>query len=207
MNGWLRAAVLIPVLLAGCAEERPQIPPDRAISLLATGAPMLRCRQECLEAWRKAQPHAAALEAGAQWHDLAILVATVNYQDDLSLYYLGRAAQGLRFPLAAESYYRQSAELSGTTISCENLSGLCGGVQLPRAALSRLASLSARPPARHSRSTGHREPPEPPPPILQASPTPAPLPVAPPLPPAPAPVRQPSRPDADEFIEPPAASR
>jgi hypothetical protein len=61
-----------------------------------------------------------------------------DYQDDLSLYYLGRAAEGMGFNPSAASYYRQSIELSGTSISCTNLSRLCGGLTLPTDAVRRL---------------------------------------------------------------------
>ncbi len=42
----------------------------------------------------------------------------VGYQDDLSLFYLGRAAEGLGFTAGAAAYYQQSKELSGTAIGC-----------------------------------------------------------------------------------------
>ena len=61
-----------------------------------------------------------------------------GYQDDLSLYYLGRAAEGMGFYPAAASYYQQSMELSGTSISCANLSRLCEGLALPADAARRL---------------------------------------------------------------------
>jgi hypothetical protein len=49
---------------------------------------------------------------------------------------------------AAASYYRQSMQLSGTSISCQYLSRQCGGVSLPRAAAARLAAVErvANPP-------------------------------------------------------------
>jgi len=83
-----------------------------------------------------------------------------EYQDDLSLYYLGRAAEGLGFYSAAVSYYRQSMELSGTSISCTNLSRLCGGVPLPTDAARRLSiaqQLLAKPTS-HPRPTIIRAP-------------------------------------------------
>jgi hypothetical protein len=90
------------------------------------------------------QPRAARLEVSSQWGDLAAIVMRTEYQDDLSLYYLGRAAEGLGFYPAAVSYYRQSMELSGTSISCANLSGLCGGVTLPADAARRLSIAQQR---------------------------------------------------------------
>ena len=105
--------------LAGCATQppAPSIPSARAVALLETGEPLLRCREACVAAWQRAAPDAAALDAASRWVDLAVLVENTDYQDDLSLYYLGRAAEGLNFPGAAASYYRQSTYLSPTTIA------------------------------------------------------------------------------------------
>jgi hypothetical protein len=132
------------MFLCGCAGSgsdnryanmaRPEL-----LAQLQLGRSVLRCREACLSAWRDAQPHAARLDASGEWSDLAATVMRTEYQDDLSLYYLGRAAEGLGFYPAAVSYYRQSMELSGTSISCSNLSRLCGGVTLPTDATRRLS--------------------------------------------------------------------
>ena len=146
----LRAVIgLILLFLCGCAVsggdnryanmERPEL-----LAQLQLGRSVLRCREPCLPAWRDAQPRAARLDAASQWGDLAALVMRTEYQDDLSLYYLGRAAEGLGFYPAAVSYYRQSMELSGTSISCANLSRLCGGVVLPADAARRLSIAQQR---------------------------------------------------------------
>jgi hypothetical protein len=111
------------------------------LTLLQSGRPVLDCRKDCLSEWRGVQPNAMQLDASGHWSDLAVVVMRTGYQDDLSLYYLGRAAEGMGFYAAAGSYYRQSMELSGTSISCENLSRQCGGVTLPVAAAGRLAAV------------------------------------------------------------------
>ena len=137
------------LFLSGCADSgddnryanvtRPEL-----LAQLQLGRSVLRCREACLPAWRDVQPRAARLEASSQWGDLAAIVIRTGYQDDLSLYYLGRAAEGLGFYPAAVSYYRQSMELSGTSISCANLSRLCGGVTLPADAGRRLSIAQQR---------------------------------------------------------------
>ena len=145
------------MLLCGCADSgsdnryanmaRPEL-----LAQLQLGRPVLRCREACLPTWREAQPYAARLDASGQWGDLAATVMRTEYQDDLSLYYLGRAAEGLGFYPAAVSYYRQSMELSGTSISCANLSRLCGGVALPADAARQLSIAQqrlAKPTPRH----------------------------------------------------------
>jgi hypothetical protein len=156
-------AATIGLMLAGCGQQSPAVDPVAAVAQLSTGAPLLRCRAECVVDWRRAQPYAAQLEAMGRWAELAALVITVNYQDDLALYYLARAADGLGYPTAAISYYRQSTYISGTALSCQHESGVCGGVVLPNAALARIEALESearqprlRPP--RSSATGARPP-------------------------------------------------
>jgi hypothetical protein len=134
-----------------------------------------------------------------------------GYQDDLSLYYLGRAAEGMKFYAAAASYYQQSLRLSGTSISCANLSRLCDGVTLPSSASERLAL------AEHM-LVPRKAPPRRPtsnPSLPSAEPTSTaaeePTATAAPMPPiVAAPVTAPqavSPKDASEYIEPPPAPR
>jgi len=129
------------LILANCGGRPANPPPVELLALLKAGQPMLDCRDACLAEWRRIQPKTAQLDRSAQWNDLAVLVMQTRYQDDLSLYYLGRAAEGLGYYVPAGNYYRQSIWLSGTSISCQNLSRLCGDVALPASASLRLAAV------------------------------------------------------------------
>ena len=216
--------------LAACAGQAPLSPAD-AVASLRSGRALLSCREPCLAEWQRVEPEAAKFDAAARWTDLAVLVLQAGYQDDLTLYYLGRAAEGLGLPGAAASYYRQSARFSGTSNSCQNMSRLCGGVVLPSAALLREAAITSeldrrlyprrRPEPRTPSRPGTlpsetAEPSAAEPAVAAGAPTevaPPPLPPvpAPPLPlvPAPPPVPAPvpaQRPHSD-YIEPPPASR
>ncbi len=186
------------LMLAGCAA--PMSPPE-ALSLLPSGRPLLSCREACLDEWRRSQAQAAQLYAAARWPDLAVLLLRIGYQDDLSLYYLGRAAEGMGYLEAAASYYQQSRQLAGTSISCQYLSRLCGGVVLPNAAGLRLAAIERE----LNRRTQARTRPAPP-----KSATPATLPNEA-LAPAPGDLWKlpPSAagPAASEYIEPPPVGR
>jgi hypothetical protein len=240
MNRWYREnlmAMACPVLigLAGCAAQPAAVTPAEAVAQLRTGQPLLHCRDACVGEWQRAQPQAAQLAAAGRWAELAALTIRVGYQDDLSLYYLGQAAEGLGYPGAAASYYRQSTYVAGTTIACSNLSRVCGGMAFPRAAQMRLAAIDrrlSRPRARQT-APGLQEPANPvaaspevgPPGALDTTPSaleampvapedtaaaPAPEAAAAPqmVPPsAPTVVSgpRPGRPGASEFIEPPPA--
>jgi hypothetical protein len=140
-----RAAICLALLFlwgctAGGSDSRyVNVSRSELLAQLQLGHSVLGCREACLPVWRDAQPRAAQLDASHQWGDLAVLVMRTDYQDDLSLYYLGRAAEGMGFYPAAAAYYRQSMELSGTSISCVNLSRSCGGLTLPTDAARRLS--------------------------------------------------------------------
>jgi hypothetical protein len=198
--------------LAGCVEH-PALSSADAMALLASGRQVLTCRERCLAEWKHAEPQAVQLNAAARWTDLAMLVLQTGYEDDLSLYYLGRAAEGLGYPASASSYYRQSSRLSGTAASCQNLSRMCGGVALPRAALlreavvtrefNRGANRAVRPEKRRTSrpetSVSEMEPPIPAPVSSEA--------VEPPIALTPPPSEEPARrrPGSD-YIEPPPAA-
>src|SRR5260370_16819257 len=120
MRNWhLRGLVGLGCLaLAGCAERAAPVSPSEALSLslLRTGRPLLGCREACLDEWRRSQTQAAQLDAAAHWPDLAVLMLRIGYQDDLSLYYLGRAAEGMGYLGAAARYYHHSTQLAGTSL-------------------------------------------------------------------------------------------
>ena len=185
-----RSLVAIAGLMAtGCVQQKPVADPTSAAAQLSSGAPLLRCRTDCVGGWRAAQPHAAQLEAAARWQELAALVIAINYQDDLTLYYLARAAEGLGYPAAADSYYRQSTSISGSSLSCRHASGVCGGVALPDAALARIAALESQ--ARPSPFQPRRQPATAAKPPLGGS---KPIPAAEPKPQAPSPRKSGSHP-------------
>jgi len=183
--------------LVGCTERSDTLRPAETLAQLQAGRALVTCREPCLTTWRDAQPQAAQLDAGARWQDLAMLLARTGYQDDLSLFYLGRAAEGLGYREAAAGYYRQSAQLSGSAISCQSLSRLCGGVALPRAAALRLAAIERelnRPRPRRTEQA----------PQAPEAPASAPAEVEAP---APTPAPRPNGPAPSEYIEPPPAAR
>src|SRR5260221_99659 len=74
------ASLLLPGMLAGCAEQRAGLSTADAVTRLRTGAPMLTCREACVADWRRAQPQAAQLDAAGSWPELAALVIGTGYQ-------------------------------------------------------------------------------------------------------------------------------
>src|SRR5438045_1322661 len=102
-DGCTITAVRAPLIAAIGGGRSAAVTPQQALASVQTGQPLLSCREPCLAAWQAAQPQAAQLAAGRHWGDLAALVLGVGYEDDLSLYYLGNAAEGIGYPAAAAS--------------------------------------------------------------------------------------------------------
>jgi len=219
------AVAMVCFGMAACVQQAPPVSPGEAARMVSTGKALLTCREACIAQWQRLQPQAAQLEAAGRWPELAATVLQANYQDDLSLYYLGRAAEGLGYPGAASSYYRQSVRFSGSAGSCQYQSRICGGVVLPRAAGMRLAAIDRQISPRRRTGPGPLRPgsrgepagDEPgtgpigtaPPwePASAAAPAVAESQAPPPPPPAPEPTPAPARAPAapSEFIEPPPA--
>jgi hypothetical protein len=210
MRWWVGALGLGCAFLAACAEQHDSMSPDRGLVLMQTGAPILSCRDACLADWRREQPQAQQLAAAGQWRDLANLLIRVGYQDDLSLFYLGRAAEGLGFTAGAAAYYRQSTQLSGTAIACTAMSRQCGGLVFPQASSLRLSAVTLQ--LERSRRAPTASPQGKPAPAAtegvatgtaMSSETlpPQPAAAAAPAPPPPKPA------DGKDFIEPPPAQR
>lgn len=204
--GNFTGAALACLLAFGCAPQPPPRAPAETLNLIRAGQPMLTCREQCLAEWRQVQPQAAQLDASGRWQELALLLARIGYQDDLSLYYLGRAAEGIGGHVAAIAYYRQSAQLSATANSCHNLSRVCGGVALPRAALARATVIEHAMARARYRRAGPSSGPEVPEAAPEEIAEPPATPMAAPIP-LPAPPPSPNRAPPSEFIEPPPAPR
>lgn len=208
MGGRRRLALVgLGCLMAtGCVQQPAPLTPAQTLALLQTGQPLLSCREPCLASWQQAEPQAAQLARGARWQDLAVLLLGVRYEDDLTVYYLGRAAEGLGYRRAALNYYRQSAELSRTPASCRLLSRLCDGVVLPRAATLRVAAIERE----FRRRRPQRVEPAPPVELAPAQATSegaVPVPAAPLPAAAPPPPPGPPAPPVSEYIEPPPIAR
>jgi hypothetical protein len=134
--------------LTGCTVRTPDLPTDELLRRLQAGEPMLDCRLACLDAWRANRATALVLNETRGWGELAVLVMQTGYTDDLTYFYLGRAAEGLGYREAAKTYYQISARLSAAGLACikEN-PDLCNGQRLPAAAEARLTELTAPLPA------------------------------------------------------------
>lgn len=97
--------------------------------------------------WIHNLPNAAVLEATGRWQELALSVMRIGYMDDLSYYYLGRAAENLGYLQAAQRYYRIAERLSVTQMACNKPQvdvNICNGYVFPDALYPHLEVVEAR---------------------------------------------------------------
>ncbi|MFN8946553.1 MAG: S1C family serine protease [Alphaproteobacteria bacterium] len=89
--------------------------------------------------------------ASGQWRDLADVVQRKGINNDLSWYYLGRAAEGLGEITLARQYYQRSIERSNSEKASHRCQGavisLCDGFEFPDVTMARLSQLEAAAPA------------------------------------------------------------
>jgi hypothetical protein len=162
--------------LGSCTTQPPQEPPEVLLQRLQVGDPVLECTlPSCRNMWNTNRTTALLLNEAHHWQELAVLVMQTGYTNDLTYYYLGRAAEGLGYPDAAKTYYQISERLAESGITCAaEGTGFCNGQAFPAAAQTRLAQLTAPPPpaplssqrANRTRVAQQRHPP----PLKQAKP-------------------------------------
>jgi S1-C subfamily serine protease len=144
----LRYVFFYPALicvLASCAIHR-QAQPVQAVAdglskEFSTGTVRLECQTSCALSWRLKSRHAKTLYDNKLWTDLAAQVLEINYPSDLTYYYLGRAAEGMKQHEAASIYYR----LALTELHrCDGWMNDCDGFDFPKDIRVRMSGLPAK---------------------------------------------------------------
>ncbi|MNF44651.1 hypothetical protein D3C85_969990 [compost metagenome] len=131
--GWKTLAIGLTAagLLSGCSrggvQDAAGQPVPDVYKAFSTGEVRLRCNISCSGRWGMERQKWTALYQNQLWQDLALSVADVNFQGDVQYFYLGRAAEGLGFYQAADTYYRLSRTV---TFRCGG-SSECGNVNVP----------------------------------------------------------------------------
>jgi hypothetical protein len=132
--------------MTGCTMKNANVPPDELMRQFQAGQPMLDCSmEECGLGWMQNRHKAELLEATGRWQELALFVMQIGFMDDLTYYYLGRAAQELGYLQAAQRYYRIAERLSVTELGCGNRpSNICNGHVFPDQLYPHLEVVEAR---------------------------------------------------------------
>ncbi len=139
--------------LAGCGMVPVgyQDPAAQAAAMAAfrAGQASFACGQglQCAVRWSAAKSAASRLAQSERWDDVADVVLGAGYEQDLTWFYLGLAAEGLGQTQAARVYYDNSIRrtLYGSGYSCLAAGMMsCDGVRLPEDAQRMLAGLDSR---------------------------------------------------------------
>jgi hypothetical protein len=96
------------------------------------------CRLACAFAFGTNRDRLQQLHEAQLWTALSSEVLRLQFDQDLSYYYLGRAAEGLGHLDAARSYYVRSMHAQ---YHCDDAFDLCNGLNLRKALSDRLASI------------------------------------------------------------------
>jgi hypothetical protein len=138
--------VLTVAAMTGCTMKNANVPPDELMRQFQAGQPMLDCSmEECGLGWMQNRQKAELLEATGRWQELALFVMQIGFMDDLTYYYLGRAAQELGYLQAAQRYYRIAERLSVTELACGNRPhNICNGHVFPDQLYPHLEVVEAR---------------------------------------------------------------
>ena len=134
--GKLAAAFeILTFALVGCATVR-QYSPDVSSAVIASmlkGDTQLSCETRCSGSYGLKRRELKALYDEARWRDLALLVIGIGYANDQSYFYLGRAAEMLSAPIAAESYFHQAKRKPKELTHCQVLFiSNCDGFSFPQ---------------------------------------------------------------------------
>lgn len=107
------------------------------------GESRLDCRLSCAGSWDLELAKVRALHDVGLWSELAIRVLSIGLRNDLTYYYLGRAAEGLGHIPAALTYYKLSTGEARTMEQCSHVyAHLCRGFVFPRESQDRALNLA-----------------------------------------------------------------
>ena len=137
--------------LGGCSTTGVQTAQGKAplvpYEAFEKGEVRLNCVWSCAGAAGQARNRQRAFLARGDWKSLAMETAQIGFDEDLSYFYLGQAAELLGLPEAAKTYYRLSLEAK---VTCGrrgpyNLLGInnCDGLVFPADAQARLEGIWA----------------------------------------------------------------
>jgi hypothetical protein len=140
-------ATLFALILAGCSSAGPtnsmgQKSSDPEADFLA-GRIRLECQVSCSYAWASNYPRMYEAYTAQQWTLLASEVMRVGQGNDISYFFLGRAAEGLGKSEAAKNYYVLGR---ATPYRCNSPINNCKEIDVPTLTAQRLSALKAQTP-------------------------------------------------------------
>lgn len=121
--------------LIGCISSPPKASVSSFEHAFLNGETRLDCTLLCSMKFGTNLPDMHQLYLQQRWHELSSKVIEIGFNQNIAYYYLGRAAEGLGKPKAAEIYYL----LSESAPRC--LLNGCKGLSFPDVTTERLANI------------------------------------------------------------------
>ncbi|WP_428354274.1 hypothetical protein [Methyloprofundus sp.] len=133
-------------MLVGCASTGSVTSTGDSISNIESafkkGNVRLTCGISCSGSYGAKRNELKGFYENELWDDLANVVAISGHKGDQEYYYLGRAAEGLGYYLAAQTYYKLAL---ADAYNCDGIINNCDGLVFPRdaeAGLQRLTKIA-----------------------------------------------------------------
>ncbi len=138
------AAAAMMAVLGACSTRIDEINTknvDQIVDEFVSGRAELDCYLACATKFGANQAAMRNLHDAGLWDDLAKLVITIGYNQDISWYYLGRSAEGLGLHDAALTYYKRSI---ASEYKCQSfMLNVCSGLAVPETVNQRIAMIDA----------------------------------------------------------------
>lgn len=141
------SATLLAFILSGCSAGGPtnsmgHKSVDPGADFL-DGRIRLDCELSCAGAWGANKQRLYEIFSAERWTLLADEVMHIGFGNDLTYFYLGRAAEGLGKPEAASNYYALG---QATPYHCNSIVNNCNGIDAPTLTAQRFSALKAHMP-------------------------------------------------------------
>jgi predicted aspartyl protease len=127
----------LSLIISGCASS-PSLTTTSSYNAFLNGDVRLDCNLPCSFKFGWNLPDIQKLYEAGKWQELAERVYTIGFNEDIAYFYLGRAAEELNKPKAAEIYYLLSQSASKCVLSA------CSVFSFPESSNKRLSNLKLK---------------------------------------------------------------
>ncbi|MEQ1530346.1 MAG: retropepsin-like aspartic protease [Methylococcales bacterium] len=127
----------LSLIISGCASS-PSLTTTSSYNAFLNGDVRLDCNLPCSFKFGWNLPDIQKLYEAGKWQELAERVYTIGFNEDIAYFYLGRAAEELNKPKAAEIYYL----LSQSALKC--ILSSCSVFSFPESTNKRLSNLKQK---------------------------------------------------------------
>ena len=138
--------ILMLALFCACSPQHAQLTPqlkEKLVTDMTSGNLPATCQFDCYWSFLQNQREMKSLYLAGSWKPLAEKVTQVGHENEVSYFYLGRAAEELGYTTGAIAFYKHSVDLAQDGVSHHSCKDYEECLTVGHtAALTRLAALS-----------------------------------------------------------------